>query len=52
VRPDSAGARGGAQSAIEYGLLIATVALLALLGGAFFGSLLRDWFDALLRRLV
>ena len=39
---DSAG-----QDVVEYGVLIATVAVVVLIGVASFGQLIRPWFEAL-----
>lgn len=36
-----------AQSAVEYGLLLATLAVGVLLAAGWFGESLRRWFDAL-----
>ena len=41
-----------AQAVVEYGLLIATIALLVLLGANAFGTALSAWFDALLLRIL
>ena len=41
-----------AQSLVEYGLFIATVALLVLLGAGVYGGVLADWFVRLAVRIV
>lgn len=41
-----------AQNTVEYALLIAAVAVLALLGGAVFGTSLSRWLAALLERIT
>jgi len=41
-----------AQSTVEYGLLIATVAVLALLTGYAFGGAISGWWQALLARIL
>jgi Flp pilus assembly pilin Flp len=46
-------ARARGQSLVEYGLLVATVALTVLMfGGGWFGMLLRLWFDAMAATIV
>jgi Flp pilus assembly pilin Flp len=40
-------ARGRAQNVVEYGLLIASIALVVLLGVAKFGTVIEPWFAAL-----
>jgi Flp pilus assembly pilin Flp len=40
------------QAAIEYGLLIALIAVLTLLGANAFGSAVRQWFDVLVQRIT
>ena len=41
-----------AQSTVEYGLIVATIAVLILIAGASVGGALRAWFDALFRILL
>jgi Flp pilus assembly pilin Flp len=41
-----------AQNAIEYGLLIATLAIGVLLGGILFGAVIQAWLKALLDRIT
>jgi Flp pilus assembly pilin Flp len=43
----SGGHRQLAQDAIEYGMIIATIAMVVLLGVAAFGSQIRPWFEQL-----
>jgi Flp pilus assembly pilin Flp len=45
-----AGARG--QDVIEYGLMIATIALIVLIGVTAFGNQIRPWFDQLAVRIT
>lgn len=40
------------QESVEYALLVATVALLVLIGVPVFGGVVRAWFDALLQRII
>jgi Flp pilus assembly pilin Flp len=40
------------QDVVEYGLLIATIAIVVLLGVGFFGSQIRDWFTTLAGRIT
>lgn len=40
------------QGTVEYGLLIATVAILVLIGGVVYGDTLQTWFGALLQRIT
>jgi Flp pilus assembly pilin Flp len=44
--------RARSQTVIEYGLLLATVAVLVLLGGSAFGELIRRWLDGLIRGIT
>ena len=44
--------REKAQNVVEYGLLIAGIVLLVLLGVAKFGSLIEPWFAALAGRIT
>lgn len=39
--------RQGAQNVVEYGLLIASIALMVLVGVAKFGSVIEPWFKSL-----
>jgi Flp pilus assembly pilin Flp len=40
------------QTGVEYGLLIATIAVVTLLGASAFGSTIRQWFDLLVSRIT
>jgi Flp pilus assembly pilin Flp len=40
------------QSTVEYGLILATVALLVLMGLPLFGGTLRQWFELLASRIT
>jgi Flp pilus assembly pilin Flp len=40
------------QTGVEYGLLIALIAVLTLLGANAFGSAVRQWFDVLVSRIT
>jgi Flp pilus assembly pilin Flp len=40
------------QDVVEYGLLIATVAIVVLLGISFFGTQIQDWFRFLAGRIT
>ena len=40
------------QDVVEYGLLIATIAIVVLLGVGFFGSNIRAWFQTLAQRIT
>jgi hypothetical protein len=44
--------RSRAQNVVEYGLLIATIVIVVLLGVAKFGSLIEPWFAALAGRIT
>jgi len=44
--------RGRAQNVVEYGLLIASIGIVVLLGVAKFGSLIGPWFAALAGRIT
>jgi Flp pilus assembly pilin Flp len=37
---------------LEYGLILATVAVLALIGGALFGDTLTAWLNQLVQRIT
>jgi Flp pilus assembly pilin Flp len=41
-----------AQDAIEYGMIIATIAMVVLLGVAAFGTQIRPWFEHLAGRIT
>jgi len=41
-----------AQSNVEYGILIASIAIIVLVGIARFGELIRPWFVALAMRIT
>jgi Flp pilus assembly pilin Flp len=45
-------ARDAAQDTVEYGILIATIALVVLLGIAKFGDVIGPWFAALAARIT
>jgi len=40
------------QDVVEYGLLIATIAIVVLVGISFFGGAISDWFKALSQRIT
>jgi Flp pilus assembly pilin Flp len=40
------------QDVVEYGLLIATIAIVVLLGVQFFGGAIDNWFKALAARVT
>ena len=40
------------QDVVEYGLLIATIAIVVLVGVSFFGNNIRDWFQTLAGRIT
>ena len=40
------------QDVVEYGLLIATIAIVVLIGVNFFGSAISDWFRNLASRIT
>ena len=40
------------QDVVEYGLLIATIAIVVLIGVGFFGSQISVWFEALAARIT
>ncbi len=40
------------QDVVEYGLLIATIAIVVLLGVGFFGNQIRAWFETLAGRIT
>jgi Flp pilus assembly pilin Flp len=40
------------QDVVEYGLLIATVAIVVLVGISFFGSNIKGWFEILAGRIT
>lgn len=40
------------QDTVEYALLVATIAVVVLLGGAAFGEGVRRWMEAILQRLT
>ncbi len=40
------------QDVVEYGLLIATIAIVVLLGVNFFGTQIRAWFETLAGRIT
>ncbi len=46
------GADERAQDVVEYGMLIATIAMVVLLGIAAFGSEIRPWFEQLAGRIT
>ena len=41
-----------AQDVVEYGLLIATIAIVVLVGIGFFGSQIQTWFSTLAGRIT
>jgi Flp pilus assembly pilin Flp len=40
------------QSTVEYGLIVATIAVLVLIGALGFGESLREWFEVLVQRIT
>ena len=40
------------QDVVEYGLLIATIAIIVLVGVNFFGQSISDWFQAIGKRIT
>jgi pilus assembly protein Flp/PilA len=40
------------QDVVEYGLLIATIAIVVLVGISFFGTNISAWFNALAKRIT
>jgi pilus assembly protein Flp/PilA len=40
------------QDVVEYGLLIATIAIVVLIGINFFGGAIRSWFESLASRIT
>src|SRR5262245_50233801 len=40
------------QDVVEYGLLIATIAIVVLVATTFFGTAISDWFGTLARRIT
>jgi pilus assembly protein Flp/PilA len=42
----------GGQDVVEYGLLIATIAIVVLVGVGFFGSNINAWFERLAGRIT
>jgi Flp pilus assembly pilin Flp len=40
------------QDVVEYGLLIATIAIVVLIGVNFFGGAIQNWFQQLARRIT
>jgi Flp pilus assembly pilin Flp len=40
------------QDVVEYGLLIATIAIVVLIGVNFFGGAIQQWFESLARRIT
>ena len=40
------------QDVVEYGLMIATVAIVVLIGTAAFGAQIRPWFESLAARIT
>jgi Flp pilus assembly pilin Flp len=41
-----------AQDVVEYGIIVATIALVVLLGTTAFGSQIRPWFESLAGRII
>jgi Flp pilus assembly pilin Flp len=41
-----------AQDVVEYGLLIATIAIVVLIGVGFFGTTINGWFQGLAGRIT
>ena len=44
--------RQAAQDVVEYGIIVATIALVVLLGTTAFGSQIRPWFESLAGRII
>ena len=42
----------GGQDVVEYGLLIATIAIVVLIGVGIFGSQISSWFETLAGRIT
>jgi Flp pilus assembly pilin Flp len=40
------------QNVVEYGLLIATIVLIVLMGTTAFGSVIKPWFEQLAGRII
>ena len=40
------------QDVVEYGLLIATIAIVVLIGVNFFGTAIQHWFESLANRIT
>jgi Flp pilus assembly pilin Flp len=40
------------QDVVEYGLLIATIAIVVLISVSFFGGAIKDWFNILAGRIT
>jgi pilus assembly protein Flp/PilA len=40
------------QDVVEYGLLIATIAIVVLVGISFFGTNIQTWFETLAKRIT
>jgi Flp pilus assembly pilin Flp len=40
------------QDVVEYGLLIATIAIVVMIGVGFFGSQIKAWFETLAGRIT
>lgn len=51
-RPTPGRGGGPAQSLTEYGLIVAAVSILVLLGAHAFGALIYDWFQSILAILM
>jgi Flp pilus assembly pilin Flp len=44
--------RQGAQDVVEYGMIVATIAMVVLLGVAAFGTQIKPWFEHLAGRIT
>lgn len=44
--------RASAQNVIEYGLIVATIALVVLIGTLSFGQIVEPWFSILAARII
>jgi Flp pilus assembly pilin Flp len=47
-----ASAANNGQNAVEYGLLLATIAVIVLMGTTAFGNLIKPWIEQLAGRII
>jgi Flp pilus assembly pilin Flp len=52
MRDEKVGGRERGQNVVEYGLMIATIALVILLGVVEFGSDIKPWFESLAAKIT